>query len=475
MTVTFTPEERAESLVHAMHSNPDLRLRLLQFVAKASGISTAQALALIEGPLSKELGVQGVTVGHAIDHLPNISTPESKPMLDQPFTVLHQDRAALDRVLRSICLETEISYDAAHRRLYEADAEAGGRGTVGRVLELARLPVAAVGDSVKLLDRRDAEVGAVAAREMAALPDEPLDRQGRVLLTADIGTILHDPGEQERRLQRARRYDDRYAGPPGRTAFLDDDRFLAESGVDLCRTLERPGEEAAARGRVAETAKQLDQAIANSHEYRSRVRALDTELAEMKAKRDTVAARPMRGGAATQEAMILLEAPAKPEPPSKLELPTDRKELRKFQAAIKARLEKRTLDADWPREADEIDAAVWRQFCEAEVAKATQAELEAYHGVSSGAPQSTTSTAEAVAMDQLVRDELTRQGLPWGDYVKVLDQLLAEGVRPGAPESPQEPRGHNADLNQRVLDRLEAEHLPMTAYPRILEAVMREG
>jgi hypothetical protein len=109
------------------------------------------------------------------------------------------------------------------------------------------------------------------------------------------------------------------------------------------------------------------------------------------------------------------------------------------------------------------------------MAKASQAELEAYHGVTPEPTQSTTGTAEAVAMDQLVRDELTRQGLPWGNYVKVLDQLLAEGVRPGAPEPPQEPRGHNADLNQRVLDRLEAEHQPMTEYPRMLEAVMREG
>ena len=173
--------------------------------------------------------------------------------------------------------------------------------------------------------------------------------------------------------------------------------------------------------------------------------------------------------------MILVEAPAKPEPPSKLELPTDRKELRRFQKAVKARLDQRMLDADWPREDAEIDAEVWRQFCEAEMGKATQAELEAYHGVTPEPTQSTTGTAEAVPMDQLVRDELTRQGLPWGNYVKVLDQLLAEGVRPGGPGSavPEPPANANAALDQQVWARIKSEGRKDSDYPVVLETVLR--
>jgi hypothetical protein len=44
----------------------------------------------------------------------------------------------------------------------------------------------------------------------------------------------------------------------------------------------------------------------------------------------------------------------------------------------------------------------------------------------------------------------------------------------GAP-SPEPPRGLNADLNQRILDRLAAEGRPKSDYPKILDAILAEG
>jgi hypothetical protein len=121
--------------------------------------------------------------------------------------------------------------------------------------------------------------------------------------------------------------------------------------------------------------KQLDAAIATSREHKARVRAPDAELADMKAKRDQVAAQPMRGGAATERALRLLEGAT-----AKLEPPTDIGEARKFLAGVKRRIEPRKLDDDWPADDDERDVDQLKAFYTAEMRRATRAELAAYHG-----------------------------------------------------------------------------------------------
>ncbi len=55
--------------------------------------------------------------------------------------------------------------------------------------------------------------------------------------------------------------------------------------------------------------------------------------------------------------------------------------------------------------------------------------------------------------------------------LRSLDNLPAAH---GAP-SPEPPRGLNADLNQRILDRLAAEGRPKSDYPKILDAILAEG
>lgn len=52
-----------------------------------------------------------------------------------------------------------------------------------------------------------------------------------------------------------------YAGDASAEQFKRDDRLHVESGLDLVRTRERPGEIAAARAKAAEVGKELDQAF----------------------------------------------------------------------------------------------------------------------------------------------------------------------------------------------------------------------
>jgi hypothetical protein len=57
----------------------------------------------------------------------------------------------------------------------------------------------------------------------------------------------------------------------------------------------------------------------------------------------------------------------------------------------------------------------------------------------------------------------------------VIDEVLAErrgGAAPG-PTLSAGPPGFNADLNQRVLDRIDAEGLQPSDYPKVLDAMMR--
>ena len=112
----------------------------------------------------------------------------------------------------------------------------------------------------------------------------------------DVGAALADPVERERRYQRARKHDQRYATPDkGRRAFDADDKVHLEGGIDLVRTMEEPPghRERVAQQRAAEAATALDAAIKSGADKRQRLRLLDAEISKLEgptqAARDAVA------------------------------------------------------------------------------------------------------------------------------------------------------------------------------------------
>lgn len=101
-------------------------------------------------------------------------------------------------------------------------------------------------------------------------------------LSADVGKVLADPEEFERRLARMRVAESgHWDGERNRERFRREDKLYAESGNDLVCTAERPRELAAARAEADRVAATLDQAIADAADKREAVKALDREIAQL--------------------------------------------------------------------------------------------------------------------------------------------------------------------------------------------------
>ena len=88
---------------------------------------------------------------------------------------------------------------------------------------------------------------------------------------ADVGGMIGDPTEFERRFSRARRaapgmYQ---TGEAGRERFREEDRMHLDSGLDLVRTLERVGELQAAGTRRAQLTRRLEQTLAGVSRLRA--------------------------------------------------------------------------------------------------------------------------------------------------------------------------------------------------------------
>lgn len=426
----FSSDELNKSVMEAWF-DPEVRPRLVQHVAALQGINTAEAHNLIFGRVFNELGATAggnanPTLEQALDHLSHPSfNPKAPSMttdsntLDGPVGALFAfdyssdreqamaNRGRLNRVVRTISHETGLSWVDAMSKLQDGFAQTGPDASVRHALEAANVSVSdTFADTVRLLDRRDQEVAAEAARETANLPQERVDPQGRVLLDTDARAALrNDPRVQEERLERARRFDpDRYGGEPGRARFLDEDRSMADANRDLVRTLEFPLELAAARNRVANVARNLDAAIAAGHDHRSKVRLLDAEVGAAMARRAAAAAQPVTGGEDTVQALRLLEGnPPEPIPPVVLDAaPTNgvvvTDEARAMDRRVKAELERRGLGLmDYP--------AVLTELMDGGV-------------VSEPEPSADKS------LNQRVLDQIEAEGLSMSDYPKVLDQII---------------------------------------------------
>ena len=258
--------------------------------------------------LYPELGVNGhspnATLGQALDHIdnPHFNGPppgrSTGAMLDRSIHELFADTPTLDRVLKAMTLEQGISYIEALEKLQESSVMARS-GTVRELFQWASVNAPDdLAEDVKLLERAATEAEAAYQHDTRKLTQEQTNAMGMVLLdsgaggrSADVGAMIGDPAEFERRFHRARRaaphmYE---AGAPGRERFREDDRLHLDSGLDLVRTLERGNELQAAGARRAQLTRQLEQTLTGTADKRARMRMLDGEIAKLREERDRIA------------------------------------------------------------------------------------------------------------------------------------------------------------------------------------------
>jgi hypothetical protein len=234
-------------------------------------------------------------------------------LLDTPIRALFDDRVLLNRVVSTIAHDRGLTYLDALEKLHDAvdSATVNGSPILRSALEWCQLSPADVEASVTLLERRDEAVSKAYSTAAGPLLLERTDARGLVQLdqgdagvaqgritgavagrgdvplTADIGRILTDPAEGERRLARMRKAQpNAWDGEQGRTRFKEHDRAMAESRVDAVRTAERPRELRQAQAAGDRVGAQLDAAIATAGDKRLRLRLLDQEIAKLSGERE---------------------------------------------------------------------------------------------------------------------------------------------------------------------------------------------
>jgi hypothetical protein len=405
--------------------------------------------------------------------------------LDQPAITLFDDRARADKVIR-LCqarrrtlaaeqLEQRLleqahdeaagrpvkpavaPLDAGYEATYKALAEAvkfvgtdAGERTIRRVLESVGGAGAGeiVGD-LMLLERRDEGWRRVLDRELGPLMLERVDQRGQVLLDqgdasavdptmtsggctvvplrADIGKVLADPQEFERRLARARATGGYDGTDAAREKFATRDRQEAEAGIDHVRTLERPRELAAARAKANGAALQLDNAVAQGSDHDSKLFLLEAELAKLGA----AAARSPAPATEPAPDVRLLERPnaagaqSPPADPRLLEASAY------ASAIVLARGEQpgdgmaylRALDqvySDHP----ELVVASWEQPTAGLRLLETPAPTKAPPARNAAPPGVYGPSHD---MHERVQKRLEAEGLPQSQYLRLFDQMLAEG------------------------------------------------
>jgi len=232
-------------------------------------------------------------------------------LLDRPaYQTMQGDHGEFDKVVRAICLERGNDDYLAAVELFQdswerARAVNGPGQTVAQVLELAGVAPAEVEAGVRLLEKRDTGLKVMLDADMrAAEPaDVSVNRLGQVALApdADVGAMMANPEEFERRLARMRAADPRgtlgaWDGDAGRQRFKDADKSHLEAGVDLVRTAERAQALATAKARNENHARQVDEEIRDAISRQAGVKALDARLAALAGEQIT--ARAQRAAAA---------------------------------------------------------------------------------------------------------------------------------------------------------------------------------
>jgi len=233
----------------------------------------------------------------------------STDILERPISQLYDESpATMKRLLHLLSQQTGTSFCDTVENLNNATkfvmTSVGASKSARTVLEVTRgvKDVDAIEGELKVLDRRDEALALVQSQDpqIRVLEAEPTDGAGRVRLLdqgqpadgdgptgaaplqTDIGKVLGDPQEFERRLQRARAAaPGAYEGDEGRARFGQEDRRHAEANLDLVRSLERPREEASARAKTAAVAQKLDAAISKGRTPRLRLLLLDAEISRL--------------------------------------------------------------------------------------------------------------------------------------------------------------------------------------------------
>jgi hypothetical protein len=235
-------------------------------------------------------------------------------LLDLPIRQVFDDRELLNRIVTTISHDRGLTYLDSLERFHDAvdSATVNGSPILRTALEWAQVVPEDVEASVTVLERRDGAVNRAFERAAGPLLLEQTDARGLVTLDqgdagvaqgritgavasrgdvplgkVDIGRILHDPAEGERRLQRMRKAQpNAWDGEAGRARFKAHDRQMAESNVDAVRSAERPFELRQAQAAGARVGAQLDAAIATAGDKRLRLRLLDEEIAKLAGERE---------------------------------------------------------------------------------------------------------------------------------------------------------------------------------------------
>jgi hypothetical protein len=237
----------------------------------------------------------------------------TQKLLDLPIRQVFDDRELLNRIVSTISNDRGLTYLESLEKFHDAvdSATVNGSPILRTALEWAQVVPEDVEASVTVLELRDGAVNRAFERAAGLLLLEQTDARGLVTLDqgaagvtpgrltgavagrgdvplqADIGTILHDPAEGERRLARMRKAQpNAWDGEAGRARFKEHDRQMAESNVDAVRTAERPLELRRAQLAGDRVGARLDAVIATADDKRSRIRALDQEIAKLAGERE---------------------------------------------------------------------------------------------------------------------------------------------------------------------------------------------
>jgi hypothetical protein len=462
-----------------------LRSRVLQYVAAKHGISTGDAQHFIEGKLYPELNVipglgDRVTLGQVLDHLDNPyldgpapAKPGGQAMLDTSLRAVFSDHELLNRVVKTITLDQGINTIEALERLHRG-VDAGSR-TLGEALGWTGAEPADIEQGLRLMERREEAVHKELESALGPAMLEQTNERGQVLLDqgagsgsagppvlsangrgalgaqrvaeplrADIGKVLGDPAEFERRLQRARQATGEFTGDQGREQFRNADRQHAEAGIDYVRTIERPREIASAQAKAAQVGRKLDQAIKDATGKRQRVRALDEQIAALDGQRAKLAERTAEPG--RKEAKLrLLDAAATDDRPL-LSVPLQQRIIAlatEHPGLSYEERRRRVLEAaepGMPLTADEeaamsVDERVRLLAGELE-SRADRALSDL--GADRPAPEPAAAekalppgVAESRQMDKRVRDRMRTLDRPSGEYLKTLEEMWAEAREDG--------------------------------------------
>jgi hypothetical protein len=237
----------------------------------------------------------------------------TQKLLDTPISAVFDDRELLNRIVETIAHDRDLTYLDALERFHNSvdSAVANGSPVLKTALEWCQVVPEDVEASVRLLERRDGSVSKTFERAAGPLLAERVDDRGFVLLDqagasdgstyvasggaggmaspnhgeplrADIGKVIADPQEFERRLARIRVAEPgHFDGDKGRETFRREDRTWAESGKDRVRTAERPREIRQAQAKADRVGAQLDQAISEAGSKRQQLRLLEAEIAKL--------------------------------------------------------------------------------------------------------------------------------------------------------------------------------------------------